>query len=111
MDSGGYFSTQALGLSQLKLTDAPMCEACKYGKQVRQPDGTTTTTKNPDVIGSTKEGATVPGMHIFSDQIISFQPGRLFHTAGCKSNKDKFNGSTIFVDAASGLILWSPKSP
>jgi GAG-pre-integrase domain len=34
MASGGYFNTQALGLSQLKLTDAPMCEACKYGKQV-----------------------------------------------------------------------------
>ena len=109
MASGGYFSTQALGLSQLKLTDAPMCKACKYGKQVRRPDGTTTTTKNPDVIGSTKEGQTIPGMRIFSDQIISFQPGRLFHTAGCESNKDKFNGATIFVDAASGLIFVVPQ--
>jgi hypothetical protein len=103
--AGGYFSAPALGLSQLKMTDAPMCEACKYGKQVRRPDDTTTTTKNPDVIGSLKEGATAPGMKIFSDQLVSFQPGRLFHTAGCESNQDKFNGATIFVDAASGLIF------
>ena len=44
-------------------------------------------------------------MKIFSDQLVSFQPGRLFHTAGCESNQDKFNGATIFVDAASGLIF------
>jgi hypothetical protein len=44
-------------------------------------------------------------MRILSDQIISFQPGRLFHTAGCESSKDKFNGATIFVDAASGVIF------
>ena len=102
---GGWFDTKALGLSQLPLSEAPVCEACKYGKQTRRPDGTTTTVKNPSTTGSLKEGFTVPGQCIFSDQLTSVQRGRLFHTAGCESTKDQFCGATIFVDAASGYIF------
>ena len=41
--AGGWFDAKALGLSQLPPNQAPMCEACKYGKQHRLPDKTTTT--------------------------------------------------------------------
>ena len=79
---GGWFDTKALGLSQLSLSDAPMCAACKYGKQTRRPDNTTTVSKVPERDGVLKEGFTVPGMQIFSDQLTSVHPGQLFHTAG-----------------------------
>ena len=101
---GGYFDPKALGLSQLPLSEAPVCEACKYGKQTRKHDGATITSKNPDVVGSLKEGITTPGQRIYSDQITSVHRGRLFHTAGAEATQDRFCGATIFVDGASGYI-------
>ena len=47
----GWFGPQALGLSQLPLSDAPMCEACKYGKQTRKSDGTTVTSCDEILVG------------------------------------------------------------
>jgi hypothetical protein len=38
------------------------------------------------------------------DQYVSSIPGRLPHTKGKESPKDKFNGGTIFVDHASAYI-------
>ena len=104
---GGYFGTPALGLDQLDDSDAPMCEACKYGKQTRKPDGTTTTTKNPETTGGLKEGILVPGQRCFSDQLVSVHRGRLFHTAGSESSQDQYCGATIFVDGASGYVYVS----
>ena len=51
-----------------------------------------------------KVGFTEPGQRIFSDQLVSMQKGRLFHTAGRESEDSQFCGSTVFVDAASGYI-------
>ena len=102
--SGGWFDTRALGLSQLKISDAPMCEACKYGKQHRLPDNTTITSKVKEKEGALKVGLMEPGQTIFSDQLVSHQSGRLFHTAGREPEDKQFCGSTLFVDGASGYI-------
>ena len=102
--AGGWFDAKAMGLSQLPPSQAPMCEACKYGKQVRIPDGNTVTSKVQAKEGALKVGFTEPGQRIFSDQLVSFQTGRLFHTAGRESEDKQFCGSTVFVDAASGYI-------
>ena len=106
---GGWFDTKALGLSQLPLSAAPMCAACKFGKQTRRPDNTTTVSKKPEKEGVLKEGFTVPGMRIFSDQLTSIHPGRLFHTAGRELSQNQFCGATIFVDAASGYLFAVPQ--
>ncbi len=102
--AGGCLGPAALNLSKLPLTDKPMCPSCPYGRQVACPTKTTVTKKVPDKVGSLKVDQTVPGVTIFSDQSHSLVPGRLFHTAGRESNDDKFCGSTLFVDAASGHI-------
>ena len=106
---GGWFDTKALGLSRLSLSEAPMCEACKYGKQTRRPDGTTKVSRLTHKDGALKQGFTMPGQRVFSDQLIFVHRGRLFHTAGAESIDDKFCGATIFVDAASGFMFAEPQ--
>ena len=86
--AGGYFDAKALGLSQLPLTDAPMCEACKYGKLTCKPDGTTTVTKNPEVEGALKTNILLPGHRIYTDQLVSVSRGRKFNTAGSEADQD-----------------------
>ena len=104
LGASGCLDRHALELSKIPLSDRPMCESCRYGKQTARPDGSTTTTKNPDVVGSLKEDYTIPGILIFSDQAFSSIPGWLFHTAGKESADNRFCGTTIFVDAASNYI-------
>ena len=104
LGADGALGRHALELSKLPLSDRPMCESCRYGKQTMRPDGSTTTSKNPDVVGSLKKDQTVPGMRIFSDQAYSSVPGRLWHTAGNEADDKKFCGTTLFVDAASNYI-------
>ena len=101
---GGYFDKLALGLSQLKPSDHPQCEACKYGKQTRTPDGINSRTKKHKSVGNLKKGKLTPGHTIFVDQLESRVRGRLLHTAGRERESDMFCGSTVFCDAASGFI-------
>ena len=101
---GGFLDHLALGLMRSKTLEAPKCSACQYGKQGRTPDGTTTTTKNPERTGSLKAGQLIPGNRIFCDQLESRTKGRLLHSAGKEPDKDKFCGSTVFCDAASGYL-------
>jgi len=101
---GGFLDKLALGLVNCTGTSHPTCAACQYGKQTRTHDHTTTTTKNPDTLGSLKSGMLQPGDRVFCDHLESRVKGRLFHTAGREPQKDKFCGSRIFCDAASGLI-------
>ena len=104
MGIAGMLDRLGLGLSKERTGAAPLCSSCAFGKQVRKPDGTTTTSKNPAVVGSLKEGFLVPGARVFADQLVSFVRGRLLHTAGREPLKDRFCGSTVFCDAASGYI-------
>jgi hypothetical protein len=102
---GGYLDRLCLGLGKRdKDRGTPKCASCQFGKQVRKADGATTTSKNPDVTGSLKEGLLTPGDRVFSDQLESRIRGRLLHTAGRELPSNQFCGSTIFVDGASGYI-------
>ena len=48
---GGFLDKYMLGLTKWVKTDGcPKCATCQFGKQVRRPDGTTTTVKNPSSI-------------------------------------------------------------
>jgi hypothetical protein len=101
---GGFLDHHAHGLQRNPLLGQPKCAACQFGKQVRRPDGTTITTKHPDHIGALKEGQLNPGDTVFTDQLESRVRGRLLHTAGREQESDRFCGSSVFVDAASGYV-------
>jgi hypothetical protein len=104
---GGFLDRQALELQHSKVVDHPQCTACKFGKQTRRPDGTTTTTKNNPGVLSVNQLS--PGDRVFCDHLESRVRGRLFHTAGREPDKDKFDGAMIFFDAASQLIHVEPQ--
>ena len=104
LGSRGYLDKKALSLSDVNVNDPPMCRACKHGRQTRTPDGSTITTKNPDCIGNLKKEKLTPGQTVFCDQLESRVRGRLLHTAGREPESEKFCGTTVFCDAASGYI-------
>jgi len=101
---GGFLDRASLSLHDCTIALRPTCAACQYGKQVHTPDHTTITKKNPDVVGSLKAGHLVPGDKVFCDQLESRVRGQLLHTDGREPDKDRFCGSTVFCDSASGLI-------
>ena len=101
---GNYLDLHALGLKMNPLVGQPKCAACQFGKQTRRPDHTTITTKNPEHTGALKEGQLRPGDRVFTDQLESRVRGRLLHTAGREQESNKFCGSSVFVDAASGYV-------
>ena len=101
---GGFLDKHALGLERNPLLGQPKCASCQFGKQVRKPDHTTITVKHPDSTGALKAGQLQPGQRVFTDQLESRVRGRLLHTAGREQESDKFCGSSVFVDAASGYI-------
>ena len=100
----GYLDKFALGLLKTKFSDQPKCPACQFGKQVRKPDGTTITKKRETSKGALLKEQLQPGDRIFCDQLESKTRGRLLHTAGREPDRNKFCGSSVFVDAASGFI-------
>ena len=104
LGSRGYLDKKALSLSEVDVHDPPMCRACKHGRQTRTPDGTTITSKNPERTGNLKKDKLSPGQTVFCDQLESRVRGRLLHTAGREPESEKFCGTTVFCDAASGYI-------
>ena len=101
---GGFLNNLALGLSSLLTHEAPKCEACRYGKQQRTPDKINTHTRKKEPKGNLIKEKLYPGHTVFSDQLESRVRGRLLHTAGREADSDRFCGSTVFCDGASGYI-------
>ena len=104
LGAGGFLDKHALGLSTLQAQEAPQCEACRYGKQQRTPDKINTHARKPEQKGNLLKEKLYPGHTVFSDQLESRVRGRLLHTAGREADSDKFCGSTVFCDGASGYI-------
>ena len=82
---------------------APLCAACLYGKQERNPKkGTTPIKKHKE--GILKQNKLEPGELVFTDQYESRQPGRVFNARGHTLSSDKYCGGTLFCDAATGKM-------
>lgn len=81
---------------------APKCAACLLGKQGRTPIPTQHIRK--DDAGSLLKNKLEPGALVFSDQYTSRVDGRSYTSAGLPSSKQRFQGGTIFYDAASSYI-------
>ena len=101
---GGFLDKGAMGLLHSKMSEHPKCASCQCGKQTRMADGSTTTVKNKDVVGALKVNHTTPGSCVFADQLESHIRGRLLHTAGREPERNRFCGSMVFCDGASGYI-------
>ena len=104
MAIGGLLDLVALGLNKTRVGDPPPCASCAQGRQTRTPDKTTITKKVAESVGALKEGILRPGQRVFCDQLESRILGRLLHTAGREQDKDKYKGTTLFCDGASGYI-------
>ena len=82
---------------------APKCAACQFGKQGKTP--TPSKHGNNDAPGGLLKEKLVPGQLIFMDQYQSKLPGRAFTSKGKGSSALKFEGGTLFYDAASSYIF------
>ena len=83
---------------------APVCPGCQLAKQHRRSPGSVTHAHKPNQEMAIKKEDLKPGDCISMDQFISAVPGRLPHTFGKESSKDRYSGGTIMVDHASGYI-------
>ena len=82
---------------------ARKCAACQFGKQRKTP----TPSKHGanDAAGGLLKEKLEPGHLIFMDQYQSKLPGRAFTSKGKGSSSLKFEGGTLFYDAASSYIF------
>jgi hypothetical protein len=104
---GGWLDTHALGSRLSKVLDHPQCSACKFGKQTRCPDHTTTTVKNsPGVLSANQ---LTPCSRVFCDHLESRVRSCLFHTAGREPARTQFCGAVVFCNAALGMIHVEPQ--
>ena len=105
MHSGILANSEAarrLHTAACKLSSAPKCAACQFGKQRRcsAPGAKKTTIR--DAAGSLKRGHLHPGQCVSVDHFVCSTKGRLFTSRGKSSPKDMCSGSCVFIDHASG---------
>ncbi|KAG7373658.1 reverse transcriptase RNA-dependent DNA polymerase [Nitzschia inconspicua] len=82
----------------------PCCAACSLAKLKRRtPPGPVGGIAPPAM--QIRSDDLHPGDCISVDQYVSSVPGRLPHTAGKESSKDKYHGGTIFVDHATSFLF------
>ncbi|KAG7369081.1 reverse transcriptase RNA-dependent DNA polymerase [Nitzschia inconspicua] len=82
----------------------PCCAACSLAKLKRRtPPGPVGGIAPPAM--QIRSDDLHPGDCISVDQYVSSVPGRLPHTAGKESLKDKYHGGTIFVDHATSFLF------
>jgi len=101
---GSFLDSLALGMFKDPAQGTPRCGACCFGKQQRTPDNVKTSSQRPSTVGTLKSEQLEPGDRIFTDQLESRIKGRRLHTAGREPEHDRFCGSSVFCDAASGMI-------
>ena len=105
MHSGVLVNSEAarcLHAAACKLSSAPKCAACQFGKQCRCSAPGTKKTTIRDAAGSLKRGHLHPGQCVSVDHFICSTKGRLFTSHGKSSPKDMCSGSCVFIDHASG---------
>ena len=83
----------------------PQCAACHFGKMHLRATEATTEKKVAAKDGSLKANHLKPGDMVSTDQYVSKELGRLPHTRGKESLKERYVGGTIYVDEASGFVF------
>lgn len=87
-----------------KLTTAPKCAACMFGKQCKRSAPSTTEGKVSDKVGAITKKALMPGEQVSVDHFVCKTKGRLFTSKGKTAPAEMYCGGCIFVDHYSSLI-------
>ena len=82
----------------------PKCHSCELARQKQHSPQVKTSRPVPEKEGSLSWDKYEAGDFVSADQFIVNTPGRLFSGYGCKDNRNKFHGGTLFQDAATGII-------
>ena len=82
----------------------PKCIACELGRARRRPTGSMKQLAVEEKAGILSANQYQPGDFVSMDQFVSGTPGRLFTGYGREAQHNRFQGGTIFNDAASGAI-------
>ncbi|KAL7578661.1 hypothetical protein ACA910_009803 [Epithemia clementina (nom. ined.)] len=85
-----------------KLTSMPLCAACQFGQQTRQPTSGKISHAVQDCDGNLKKDNLFPGQHVSVDHFVCATKGRLLESFGKTNPKDMYDGGCIFVDHVSG---------
>ena len=107
MRSGVLANTEAkrrLHQACCRITTAPKCAACQFGKQTVLPTPGIKQSVLRDKVGITKQGALYPGQRVFVDHFQCSTPGRLFGSLGKTKSSSMYSGGCVFVDACSGSV-------
>ena len=96
--------TRRVHTAASKLTHPPMCAACQYGKQTRNPTPGTKQSQVKDQANSLTRNKLMPGEEVSVDHFVCGTKGRLFTSRGRSEPSHMYDGGCIFVDHASGHI-------
>lgn len=103
--SHGYDALRYVFIFKMAATcPIPKCTVCELGRARRRPTRSTKQLAVDEKAGILSANQYRPGDFVSMDQFISGTPGCLFSGYGREADHNRFQGGTIFNDAASGAI-------
>ena len=96
--------TRRLHTAAAKLTVAPKCAACRFGKQLARTTPSTTHQQVRSNAGALKKENLTPGQYVSVDHFICSTKGRAFNTRGKTTSNESYTGGCLFVDQATNFI-------
>ena len=91
-------------LANAKSCKRPMCMSCELAKMKSRSPKVKITKAIKEKEGILSRDCYEPGDMVSSDQFNVYTTGRKFSGYGKESSENGFNGGTVYVDAASGLV-------
>jgi hypothetical protein len=82
----------------------PKCQSCELARAHQRSSNVKRVQPNQDAEGAITRNKLEVGDFVSTDQFVCRTPGRLPNGYGREGAKGRFNGGTIYNDAASGLI-------
>ena len=107
MRSGVLATSEAqrrLHTAVCKMTEAPLCAACQFGKQKQRPYKGKVSRPARDHDGALKREKLFPGQCIAVDHFVCSTLGRLFTSRGKTKESSMYKGGALFVDMATGYV-------
>ena len=107
MRSGVLATSEAqrrLHTAVCKMTKAPLCAACQFGKQKQRPYKGKVSRPAGDHDGALKREKLFPGQCIAVDHFVCSTLGRLFTSRGKTKESSMYKGGALFVDMATGYV-------
>ena len=84
---------------------SPKCAACEFEKFPRQSNKVNTIDNIPIKEQYLKKGHILPGHMVSTDNYISGDPVKIYHTKGKSDQSDMLSGVCVCIDHASGYVM------